>query len=364
MNILDTSIHQNDETGLGSTENEKQLRSALRQFSRKNLFDIILPLLSDYVTCDELVSQIRHLKCKTTERVIVDVFVDLLKEREITDEEITDILPIVMLMGIANNPSRRMWTAYTLQGHVDVDKFSTDLEDDIKHNFHENNIHSAVKVYCLDKIHWIQIIMKKLVRSKLKVSPPIYVAHFIGEPYLFFSPPSSDRLLEPLTQAFGYDNYKFSNLNGKDLYSLLQHLKQKGSKRGFKGHSSKLCNVKETTLGKDFSQYTEKRKFISDLMGPCPPKLSNYVVEAKNLPWKANITNSILRDKTFNMKIEFKTMDTIEMLKDMAESGALRVPPPSYVINLLGTGKNNIKLRVQGVNGATDSENQTDAERN
>lgn len=62
------------------------------------------------------------------------------------------------------------------------------------------------------------------------------------------------------------------------------------------------------------------------------------------------------------MKIEFKTDDTVEMIKDMAEDGILKVPPPGYVKNLLSTGRNNIKLRVQGgTNGASETDNQTDA---
>ena len=69
-----------------------------------------------------------------------------------------------------------------------------------------------------------------------------------------------------------------------------------------------------------------------------------------------------MREKTFDMKIEFKTDDTVGMLKDMAEHGILKVPPPSYVVNLLSTGRNNIKLRVQGgAHGASETDNQTDA---
>ncbi|KAE8738072.1 hypothetical protein FOCC_FOCC016447 [Frankliniella occidentalis] len=345
-----------------NSKNERQLRSALKQFDRKYLLESALPLLSDYVTRDSLISQIRHLKCVTTEHVIVDVFMDLLKETEITDDKVAEIIPVVMLMGIAHNPSRRKWTAYTLEGNVQQDKLDSDLEDAIKHNFLENNIHATVIVRCLNNLHWIRIVKKKLVKNKLKVSAPLYVAHFIGQPYLFFSPKdTSDTFIQPLTDSLGYDNFKFSNLDGYDLTSLLKHLNQKGLKRGFVGRLPSLNNVEETPMGKDFSQHADKRKFISDIMGPCPPKLSNYVVEAKNLPWKGRLTNPLMREKTFNMRIQFKTNDTVEMLKDMAECGALKVPPPSYVINLMGTGKNNIKLRVQGGNGATDSENQTDA---
>lgn len=63
-----------------------------------------------------------------------------------------------------------------------------------------------------------------------------------------------------------------------------------------------------------------------------------------------------MRGKTFDMKIEFQTDDTVGMLLDMAENGCLKIPPPSYVVNLMSTGRNNIKLRVQGGNGATDTE--------
>lgn len=68
-----------------------------------------------------------------------------------------------------------------------------------------------------------------------------------------------------------------------------------------------------------------------------------------------------MKTKAFDMKIEFQTEDTVDMLLDMAEDGCLKVPPPSYVVNLLSTGRNNIKLRVQNGPGATDTENQTDA---
>lgn len=70
-----------------------------------------------------------------------------------------------------------------------------------------------------------------------------------------------------------------------------------------------------------------------------------------------------MNNTKFDMKIEFRTNDTVEMLKDMAECGILKIPPPSYVKNLMSTGRNNIKLKVPDGPGvtATDTEAQTDA---
>ncbi|KAJ1529147.1 hypothetical protein ONE63_005956 [Megalurothrips usitatus] len=342
-------------------KNLKRLRQILNQFDIKALFDDIFPILAQWVSRQAITTEIQRLKCKTNQHSVLDVYMNLLKDSEVADEIIEEKIPILMILGVACNASRRTWTSYTLLGDTQPDKTDSELQDNLKHFLLENNMHAAVTVKCLDSVHWVQVIEKKLSRNRLKFKAPLYVAHFIGEPYMFLSTKTaSDDILESLAHGFGYTGYKFSNLNGHDLVSLLNHLIQKGARRGSAEPLPSFDHFKNTSFGKDFSQSDVRRQFITDLMGPAPPKLSNYVVVAKDLPWKGSMNFPSVSAETFDMKIEFKTNDTVEMLKDMAACGSLKVPPPSYVRNLMSTGKNSIKLRVQGLQGATDTETQTD----
>lgn len=339
---------------------EKKLSKALKQFSVNTLFDDVCPYFSNWITREKLSSEIRRLKRNIDTPSTVGVLINLLKDEDVSNAEIEEILPTILLLGTAFNSSRKTWITYTLEGDCMFDKFEETLEDDLKHTLLQNELHAAVKVKCVDSMHWIQVTEKKLIKKSLKIYAPFYVAHFSGEPYIFLNKKNiSNDFLLALTEGLGYTGYKFSNLSGHDLTSMLRHLKQKGERRGYANPISTLGQSRVTSYGKDFSQHQNRRKFVSDIIGSSPPKVSNYVVVAKNLPWNGKIKHPNL--KPFDMKIEFQTEDTVEMLLDMAEQGVMKVPPPSYVVNLMSTGRNNIKLRVQGGAAATDTENQTDA---
>ncbi|XP_034249841.1 uncharacterized protein LOC117650489 [Thrips palmi] len=341
---------------------ERKLSKALKQFSVNTLFNDVCPYFQDWITQEELSSEIRRLKHNIDTPSVVGVLINLLKENDITNAEVEDLLSTFLLLGTAYNSSRRTWTSYKLEGDCLQVKFEDEIKEDLKHILEENQLNATIAIKTVDCMQWIQVTERRLVKKRWKDYAPYYVACFIGEPYMFLSKRDvSDDFLKSLSEGFGYTGYKYSNLNGHDLESMFSHLRQKGAKRGIVRPISTLSNIKVTSSGKDFSQHENRRKFVSDIMGTSPPKISNYVVVAKNLPWKGRVQHPSLKTKTFDMKIEFQTEDTAEMLLDMAEHGCLKVPPPSYVVNLMSTGRNNIKLRVQNGNGATDTETQTDA---
>lgn len=341
---------------------ERKLRQVLKQIQQDVFFSTVIPKFNDWVTEDRLTSEMKRLKSKTNQASVVDVFVNLLKDSTITDEAAQEQIWTFMLLGVAANASKKKWTSYSLKGVQPLTKPSEDLQTDINHFLLQNDVHAIVKCRFWETMQWILIVCKKLVKNKLRTSPPVFIGHFQETPYIFLNnrgcPPE---VLQSVAEGLGFSGYKFSNLDGNDLHSMLKHLEQKGARTGPIQTTLSCDSVKVIPNGLDFSQHENRREIISELMGPEPPKLSNYVVLAKNLSWKGKLDLTARQAKTFDCKIEFKTNDTVEMLKDMAECGVLRVPPPSYVVNLLSTGRNNIKLRIQGAAAATDTETQTDA---
>lgn len=109
---------------------------------------------------------------------------------------------------------------------------------------------------------WVQIIPKKLLKKRLVVYAPVYVAHFPGEPYLFLSKREASEIMlkvflfslmfvinnicflhnhkplflllhvKSLSEGLGYNGFKYSNLSGHDLQSMVKHLQHKGVRRG------------------------------------------------------------------------------------------------------------------------------------
>lgn len=293
----------------------------------------LLKILHLNLEWKDITNLMAECRLRITIANVVSIMHQFLKD----SESIEETYHRVLLVDAIYHQNTQWWT-------VSIDKVNKKLLDKeiIRNNIQtildKLNIKATTYVMKYNQLFWVLININEMKKKQtcLKLNSPYFFTIAPGKVFhVFYRPQNVDnRLLKAVIKSVGANKSKPYALSGKHIQSMVDMVEDKTkTKRENQENILKLAN-----------NYKEKdvQEYVNQLFGNKIPVINKFTINVESDMSVFN--NTDLNGEMSITKVELKSDNIINSVKDMMLSGILQPPYPDWVTQLPVLGKNYVKI--------------------
>ncbi|XP_050522575.1 uncharacterized protein LOC126895115 [Daktulosphaira vitifoliae] len=317
-----------------TTIDKLMLNKIAVKMKRFNMNEIqqLLKILHLDLEWKDVVELVAECRMRLNVANIVSVIFQYLRDQQ----SITEVYHRIMLSDVIYHQSGSWWT-------VTLDKVKNSFLDkerirnNIQAMFDKLNIKGVTYVMKCNQLFWVLIDINEMKKSKTnpKLSAPLFLTIMPGTvSHIFYKPHNIDStLLKIVVKSVGATRYKPYPLSGKHLQSMVNFLEDK----------NKENNAINSSLKSNYCD-EDVREYIRQLFGDKNRVLNQFTINVESDLSMIGINYPT--GKLCKARVELKSENIIEGIKDMMLSGVLQPPYPDWVTKLPILGKNSVNINI------------------
>ncbi|KAL1457584.1 hypothetical protein WDU94_007797 [Cyamophila willieti] len=321
----------------------KKLVRACHQFTvkeLKSLLDTGRECFPSTIKSDKVQKIIMNNRLEPNKHVFINVLEEVLHTCKITQDACIKYLQNLSFQDVILH-KKKVWQTYELIDPIDSSKLNLS-DSQIKSNILRKmksklQVSALIQIENVNNMNWCMLIDIKYNRKNVpRYGNPVYFTFTNEQSSFCLTSTKSSSIIDVLVESFGYSNFKYCDLSGKDVRTLHGLM----SKRRITTNGSAPSTPTNTSLNRSTrnnARYLATKNIaMQEVQIKCHTEWKGTRVNKKRK--KLNSVNSTLKIQATNIGL---------VIQSLIDDGVITDPNASWVTKLTTTKSNVIDIEEE-----------------